>query len=582
MTQFTKLKSAGSLRDVASLLAFKSPGLAYILFRKDAPSKYRKFEIPKRQGGFRTICAPSAELKKAQKNLADLLQNCVETINLAKGHDDQISHGFTRKRSIITNAKKHRNQRYVFNIDLKDFFNTINFGRVRGFFIKDKNFALQPEVATILAQIACHENALPQGSPCSPVISNLIGHVLDIHLVKLASRTGCTYSRYADDLTFSTNKKTFPPSIAECVLGSEHNWVPGKELSRLIRKSGFEINEAKTRMQYHDSRQEVTGLVVNKIINVPREYRHTVRAMVHRLFVTGEFDSVHYGEDEHGAVIKTRIAGTMHQLHGRLGFIDSIDLYNKSNVDQEKNAKDESKITSKESLYRRFLLYKEFYVAASPVIICEGKTDNVYLLHAIRSLVADYPLLATRDVKGVIKLNIRIFKFTDTSTGRILGMSSGGGPNLAKFIRLYAKEVKGFKSFGIQKPVIVLVDNDSGSDSVFSVVKSITKNTPTRTEPFIHVANNLYVATTPLKAGQPESEMEDFFDLSAKATLVDGKKFDQRKTTNPETHYGKQIFAHKVVVPHADKIDFNGFRGILDNLEKVIDAHASKYVTDGP
>ncbi|NJN91776.1 MAG: RNA-directed DNA polymerase [Leptolyngbyaceae cyanobacterium SL_5_14] len=126
----------------------------------------------------------------------------------------QVSHGFKRKLSIRTNARKHRNRRYVFNIDLTDFFGSINFGRVRGFFIKDKRFRLNSKVATIFAQIACFKKSLPQGSPCSPVISNLIGNILDTHLVRLAARTGCTYTRYADDLTFSTNKRCFPRSIA--------------------------------------------------------------------------------------------------------------------------------------------------------------------------------------------------------------------------------------------------------------------------------------------------------------------------------------------------------------------------------
>ena len=95
----------------------------------------------------------------------------------------------------------------------RNFFPSINFGRVRGFFLKDKHFSLQPPVATVLAQIACFENELPQGSPCSPVISNLIGHVLDGRLARFAKTHKCTYSRYADDITFSTSRKDFPPEI---------------------------------------------------------------------------------------------------------------------------------------------------------------------------------------------------------------------------------------------------------------------------------------------------------------------------------------------------------------------------------
>ena len=140
-----------------------------------------------------------------------------------------IAHGFKRNRSIITNAKQHRNRRHVFNVDLEDFFPSINFGRVRGYFIRDSSFALDKDVATVIAQIACHENALPQGSPCSPVISNLIAHVLDMHLVNLASMVGCTYSRYADDLTFSTNKESFPPEIAERSKTEPHLWIPGAD-----------------------------------------------------------------------------------------------------------------------------------------------------------------------------------------------------------------------------------------------------------------------------------------------------------------------------------------------------------------
>ena len=213
-----------------------------------------------------------------QRRVADILQDCVEEINKVKGLKDQISHGFKRKRSIVSNANKHRRKRYVFNVDLQDFFETINFGRVRGFFISDKNFALDPAVATVLAQIACHNNVLPQGSPCSPVISNLIGHVLDVALVKLASVSSCTYSRYADDLTFSTNERIFPASIAKREANPPDKWEAGDQLRAIVTRAGFTINQNKTRMQYRNSRQEVTGLVVNSKVNIRSDYRRSVRS----------------------------------------------------------------------------------------------------------------------------------------------------------------------------------------------------------------------------------------------------------------------------------------------------------------
>src|ERR1700693_2426239 len=174
-----------------------------------------------------------------QRHLSDLLQDCIEEINQIKNRKDQLAHGFKRGRSIITNATKHRKRRYVLNIDLQDFFGTINFGRVRGFFLKERNFALHAHVATVLDEIACHQNSLPQGSPCSSVISNLIGHVLDIRLGKLAFDSGCTYSRYANDITLSTNKPEFPPSIAKPDSGERHKWEVGDKLQEIVTRAGF-------------------------------------------------------------------------------------------------------------------------------------------------------------------------------------------------------------------------------------------------------------------------------------------------------------------------------------------------------
>ena len=229
MSRLQELKTATSLHDVANILGYKPKSLSYILYKKPTAEKYTKFEIQKRNGGKRFISSPYPGLKNLQKRLSNLLQDCIQEINKTRKIKSALSHGFRRDYSIITNANIHKKRRYVFNVDLEDFFGTINFGRVRGFFIANRNFELDPAVATILAQIACHENALPQGSPCSPVISNLIGHLLDIRLADLSSKVGCSYSRYADDITFSTNKSKFPVDVARFDKPVTHQWKVGKK-----------------------------------------------------------------------------------------------------------------------------------------------------------------------------------------------------------------------------------------------------------------------------------------------------------------------------------------------------------------
>ncbi len=575
MSKLSELMAATTLSDVAGLLGFKPASLSYILYVKRAESKYKKFDIPKRSGGTRQICAPLDDVKLLQRRLADLLQNCVEDINKANNrsdddeHPDRIAHGFKRRRSIITNACQHRNRRYVFNVDIKDFFGSINFGRVRGYFIADKNFQLQSKVATVLAQIACFENTLPQGSPCSPIISNLIGHIVDIHIAKLCERVGCTYTRYADDLTFSTNKSTFPDQIASQIAGNEHSWLPGSELSHLIAKCGFALNPKKTRMQYRDSRQEVTGLIVNSKVNVRSEYRHTVRAMVHRLFTTGSFDFEHRTVDQSGAATTHKTPGRHGQLHGMLGFIDCVDLFNRR-INPKAN---KVPLTSNESMYRRFLMFKEFYSAPAPVVLCEGKTDNVYITHAIRSLAAQYPKLADVTSAENITIKLRRFRYTNTSTGRILGIHGGTG-DLGRFIQTYRTDTSRFKAPGRRWPVILLIDNDSGKNTIFNIVKQITKKKPKDADPYTQIFGNLYLVTTPILGGAKQSTIEDCFDTVTKSTVLGGKTFNSANDYNTDTNYGKSDFAYKVVEPNADKIDFTGFKPILDRFVSVLDEHA--------
>jgi len=572
MSQLKSLKASRTLKDLAKLLECKTSGLSYLLYVKSEEKRYRTFDVPKKGGGVRQISAPSDDLMLVQRKLSNLLQNCIAELREAYGYSedgpkrDRISHGFNRKRSIATNALEHRNRRFVFNIDLSDFFGSINFGRVRGFFISDKNFQLDPKVATIVAQIACHDNRLPQGSPCSPVISNLIGHILDVHLVRLAKRVGCTYSRYADDLTFSTNMREFAKEIAYPSGKDPHQWLPGGKLVRAITHSGFTINPRKTRMQYHDSRQEVTGLVVNRKVNVRAEYRHSVRAMVKNLLVSGEF-TLERSVEESGAFSIKRVPGELGQLRGMLGFIDWIDRSNKIRLGESRRD-----LSGKEKMFRRFLLYKEFYAASAPVLICEGKTDSVYITHAIRSLAADYPDLASIDGTGKISIKLRRFRYTDSSTGRILGIGGGSG-DLKQLLVAYHEEAAKFSAPGMSAPVIVLVDNDTGAGPVFSTARQITRRTVDKNAPFTHLTKNLYLLATPLPAGASESAIEDLFDSAIRSTKLGGRTFSPSNTTDSSIHYGKADFAYRVVKPHADSINFSGFKPLLDKFVAVIEHH---------
>lgn len=302
MIVLPQLRKATSLNDLAELLQCKPSTLSYILYKKRDCDKYDEFFIPKKSGGFRKITKPRKNLKRIQTSLGHLLSKCHDEIGAVAGHKGkrQLSHGFRKDYSIITNAMNHTNKRHVFNIDLENFFPSIHFGRVRGFFIKNDHFKLNPIVATIIAQIACHKNELPQGSPCSPVISNLIAHALDIRIANLAKKAKCTYSRYADDLTFSTNQREFPSLIAK-LDGDE--WVPGKKLRTEIARALFFINPEKTSLQHKHRRQVATGLIINKKVNVRREYYKRARTMCYSLFETGKF-YIH-GKHEHAAVDAT-------------------------------------------------------------------------------------------------------------------------------------------------------------------------------------------------------------------------------------------------------------------------------------
>src|SRR5260370_22156262 len=225
-------------------------------------------------------------------------------------------------------------------------------------------------------------------------------------------------------------------------------------------------------------------------------------------------------------------------------------------------------------MYQWFLIYTYFYAAETPVVICEGKTDNVYLTHAIRGLAKDFPDLADITTQGKIRLKVRLFKYPRTSTARILGLRDGGSSLLAAFIATYKKETNKFKAPGQKSPVIILYDNDSGAPKIRSALKQASGTTVNGTEPFVRAIRNLYAVPTPLVNGVNESKIEDFFDAPTRATVIGGKRFNDNNNFDVAKHYGKNIFAFQVVEKRAASIDFKGFRPLLTNLVAVLKSHS--------
>lgn len=570
-TKLELLKGTESLHDLAALLGYTAKGMAYVLYGQSDDKKYTQFELPKRSGGTRVISAPHPQLKLIQKRLSILLQDCISDINEQRGIRQTLAHGFKRRKSIITNSAAHRNKRYVFNVDLIDFFGSINFGRVRGFFIKNANFTLSPDVATIIAKIACHENTLPQGSPCSPVISNLIGHVLDIRLARLASKRQCVYSRYADDITFSTNRCSFPPAIARETTEGDHDWIPGNKLDEMVTKAGFAINASKTRMQYRDSRQDVTGLVVNRKINIRSEYWRAARAMAHSLFKTGEF-TIPPAVRHQGSEPESEEKGTIEQLEGMLSFIDSVDLFNKKRQmevmkDKMERRKVFRSLGCREKVYAQLRFYKNFYAPALPTILCEGKTDSIYLKAAIRNIKGDFPEISESKKGGEKVLKLNFFKYTEAGD-RLLGLG-GGVQDMKTFIQDYAKRAADFNA-GQKHPVIVLIDNDGEAKRIFSYIQQKKKlKYVDGGDPFYYLIENLYVVAIP-KIGDAPTIIEDYFEKKVLNTKHRGKTFSSKTPFDGNKEYGKTVFAEQVVWKNQSKINFEKFSAILKRIELAI------------
>ncbi|RZJ88470.1 MAG: RNA-directed DNA polymerase [Chryseobacterium sp.] len=264
--------------------------LSYYANPKAGGKRYHTFRIAKKTGGSRKIHAPVEGLR--------VIQQCLNLILKCVYKTQQQAHGFAQGKSIKTNAAMHVGSYYVFNIDLKDFFPSIDQARVwkvlqlEPFNLLNREPAEQEgidnyEIANLTAALCCtsmmverideegelikvRRNVLPQGAPTSPLLSNVICQRLDFLLAGVAKRFGLKYSRFADDITFSSLHNVF----------QSHSPFT-KELTRIIYDQGFRINEQKVRLQRSAYRQMVTGIVVNEKTNLTKKYLVSLRKWIY-------------------------------------------------------------------------------------------------------------------------------------------------------------------------------------------------------------------------------------------------------------------------------------------------------------
>ncbi|MCU0497698.1 MAG: reverse transcriptase family protein [Anaerolineae bacterium] len=269
--------------DLAQWLGLSLAKLRWYSFDRpvEATWHYYRFEIRKKSGGKRVILAPKRDLKALQRRILH------EILDRAPIHPN--AHGFVRERDIHSNAAPHVGRAIVLNFDLKDFFPSLSFRRVRAALMRLGYGFTSGSILALLCterdrrpfergnqryHVSVGGRMLIQGAPTSPMLANLVAWRLDQRLSRLAEKHDLTYTRYADDLTFSGDDAAKVLSLR----GS---------IERIIADCGFMVNPAKTRVYRRSSRQMVTGLVVNDRANTPRELRRRVRAILHAAQATG-------------------------------------------------------------------------------------------------------------------------------------------------------------------------------------------------------------------------------------------------------------------------------------------------------
>lgn len=235
---FSELLSLGF--ESKELELFSNPRMSSLLAHR--------FRIPKRRGGYREIVVPTTRHKLVLSALADIFKKSYVAPKHVIGYIDGVS--------VVDGVRTHVGKRYVFCTDLKDFFGSLTCDKVYNSLID----IYSTEDAEFASRICCIDCSLPIGSPCSPILSNISCRGLDAYLSRIADKYRVDMTRYADDITFSSNDNVFDDEFVS-------------ELRDYLKcKLGFELNEKKTRLYDDSCSKRVTGIVVNEFANVPRSF----------------------------------------------------------------------------------------------------------------------------------------------------------------------------------------------------------------------------------------------------------------------------------------------------------------------
>lgn len=349
-----------------------------------------------------------------------------------------------------------------------------------------------------------------------------------------------------------------------------------EEINKEISIAGFSINNKKTRLQFRDSKQKVTGIVVNKKLNIDRLYYRKTKAMAHNLYTNKE-------------IIINGEPGTVNQLEGRFSFINQIDRYNNGLDDSKHCFRD---LNGREEQYRRFLFYKYFYYNSKPMVVTEGKTDIVYIKAALKSLYKDYPELIAKNGNGIFDFKISFFKRNDR-INYFFGIGQDGADSMQNLFRYFSSEKsrdKGYVDYYSyfsnlcdylpMNPVILIFDNELSNTKkpLYKFINFVGFTDEQRESlkkfSYSKIKNNsnLFLTTFPLVKNKDECEIEDLFPDSTLSVKLNGKNFCRQEKYDTNLYYGKDIFS-KYIFSNYNKIDFTGFKPILDNINEIIKSY---------